>query len=131
MRCFIAIEIDDEIRAELGNLQAELRKEADPGKGSVKWVEPKSIHLTLKFLGEVKDSEIVEICNITKEEADRHRRFQIELEGVGSFGGRSARVVWVGTKEGVGEIGSLISEKRDVTEWKDSILSDDFDFSMI
>ena len=101
MRCFIAIEIDDEIRAELGNLQAELRKEADPGKGSVKWVEPKNIHLTLKFLGEVRDSEIVEICNITKDVADRHSRFQIELGGVGSFGGRSARVVWVGATKGV------------------------------
>jgi nitrite reductase (NADH) large subunit len=39
--------------------------------------------------------------------------------------------IWMGTKEGVSEIGRLISSKRDVTEWKDSILKDDFDFSML
>jgi nitrite reductase (NADH) large subunit len=39
--------------------------------------------------------------------------------------------IWMGTKEGVSEIGRLISTKKDVTEWKDSILKDDFDFSMI
>lgn len=39
--------------------------------------------------------------------------------------------IWMGTKEGVSEIGRLISSKTDVTEWKDSILEDEFDFSMI
>jgi 2'-5' RNA ligase len=101
MRCFIAIDIDNETRAELKDLQAKLRREADLGKGSVKWVEPENIHLTLKFLGEVRDNEIIDICNITKDVAGRYNRFQIELGGVGSFGGRSARVVWVGSEEGV------------------------------
>jgi len=39
--------------------------------------------------------------------------------------------IWMGTKEGVSEIGRLISAKKDVTKWKDSILKDEFDFSMI
>jgi len=39
--------------------------------------------------------------------------------------------IWMGTKEGVGEIGHLISAKKDVTKWIDSILDDEFDFSMI
>ena len=39
--------------------------------------------------------------------------------------------IWIGTKEGVSEIGRLISTKRNVTEWKDSILKDDFDFSLV
>jgi nitrite reductase (NADH) large subunit len=39
--------------------------------------------------------------------------------------------IWMGTKEGVSEIGRLISNKRDITEWKNSILEDEFDFSRI
>jgi 2'-5' RNA ligase len=54
------------------------------------------MHLTLKFLGEIKDVQLVDVCNITKEVASRHKSFDIEVEKVGFFGGRSARVLWVG-----------------------------------
>ncbi len=54
MRCFIAIDIDDQIRKGLSDLQDELWKEADIRKGDVKWVRPELTHLTLKFLGEIK-----------------------------------------------------------------------------
>ena len=39
--------------------------------------------------------------------------------------------ILMGTKQGVSEIGRLISAKSDVTEWKDSLLKDDFDFTMV
>ena len=96
MRCFIAIEIPEDIRAELADLQKELGGKVDVRKGDVKWVEPESMHLTLKFLGEVPDQQIVEICNITKEVAGRYQAFDFAIREAGSFGGRSARVLWVG-----------------------------------
>ena len=54
------------------------------------------MHLTLKFLGEVPDNQIVEVCNIVKEVAGRYQAFDFAVQEVGSFGGRSARVLWVG-----------------------------------
>jgi len=96
MRCFIAIDIDETIRRGLGNLQDELRKKVDIRKGDVKWVRPDLTHLTLKFLGEIKDEQVVEVCNITKEVASRHKKFDLDVESVGYFGGRSARVLWIG-----------------------------------
>ena len=46
IRSFIAIELPQEIKDLLGNLQTAL----DTGKdSSVKWVNPDSIHLTLKY----------------------------------------------------------------------------------
>ncbi|MEJ2705762.1 MAG: RNA 2',3'-cyclic phosphodiesterase [Sedimentisphaerales bacterium] len=96
MRVFIAIDIDEQIRKGLSDLQDDLRGKADVRKGDVKWVRPEAMHLTLKFLGEIPDEQAVEVCNITKDVASGHRRFDVEVATVGCFGGRSARVLWVG-----------------------------------
>ncbi len=96
MRCFIAIEIPEDIRAGLADLQKELAGKVDVHQGDVKWVEPESMHLTLKFLGEIPDNQIVAVCNITKEVTGRYQGFDLAIREAGSFGGRSARVLWVG-----------------------------------
>jgi 2'-5' RNA ligase len=67
MRCFIAIDIDEQIRKALAKLQKELQGKADIKRGDAKWVNPENIHLTLKFLGEIKDNQIMDVCNIIRE----------------------------------------------------------------
>jgi 2'-5' RNA ligase len=74
-----------------------MRSKVDINKGDVKWVNPDVMHMTLKFLGEIKDAQVVDVCNITKEVASQHKNFELEVETVGYFGGRSARVLWIGT----------------------------------
>jgi len=96
MRCFIAIDIDQEIRKGLSDLQDELRRKVDVRKGDVKWVNPENTHLTLKFLGEIKDEQSVEVCKVVEEVATGHSRFDLDVRSVGHFGGRIARVLWVG-----------------------------------
>ena len=96
MRCFIAIDIPKDIRAGLGRLQQDLAGRVDVRKGDVKWVQPENMHLTLKFLGEVPDTQIVDVCRIVQEVAERHEAFDFAVREIGSFGGRSARVLWVG-----------------------------------
>ena len=100
MRVFIAIDIGEEIRAALRDLQQQLQSKVDIKKSDVKWVQPKNIHLTLKFLGEIEDEKVVEVCSITQDVAGRHKSFELDVECVGSFGGRSARVLWVGVGQG-------------------------------
>jgi 2'-5' RNA ligase len=100
MRVFIAIDIGEQIRKALGDLQRELQSKLDIRRGDVKWVNPNSIHLTLKFLGEIRDEKTVEVCNTVKEVAAGHEGFELDVESVGHFGGRSARVVWVGCGHG-------------------------------
>jgi 2'-5' RNA ligase len=51
-------------------------------------------------LGEIKDEKVAEICNIVKDVAGRHKSFELDIESVGHFGGKSARVLWVGTGKG-------------------------------
>lgn len=113
MRVFIAIDIDDEIRAGLGNLQQQLQDKANIKKGDVKWVAPENIHLTLKFLGEIKDEQVVDVCNVVKDVASRHHSFELEVGSVGSFGGRSARVLWVGIGKGKD---SLLQLQKDLEQ---------------
>jgi 2'-5' RNA ligase len=120
MRCFIAIDIDEEIRKALGNLQQRLAANVDMKKSDVKWVRPDNIHLTLKFLGEVKDAKIVEVCNIVRDVAAQRRSFELNVKTVGYFGGRSARVLWVGTTDKSNNLQQLqkdIEEQLVVAGW--------------
>lgn len=100
MRCFIAIDIDEGIKSALSDLQRQLQSGVDVKKGDVKWVNPQNIHLTLKFLGEIKDEKVVEICNIVKAVAGRYKSFELDIESVGHFGDKSPKVLWVGTGKG-------------------------------
>jgi 2'-5' RNA ligase len=104
MRVFIAIDIDEKTRAALGDLQQQLANGGDVKKGAVRWVNPKNIHLTLKFLGEIKDEKVVEVCSIVENVAGRHKGFELDIESVGYFGSRAARVLWVGSGEGSNEL---------------------------
>jgi len=100
MRVFIAIDIDKAVRRRLEELQHQLKQEAGAKKGDVKWVRPELVHLTLKFLGEVKDERIGEVCEAVKTAVDGYSSFELAFQEVGFFGGNSARIIWVGTGRG-------------------------------
>jgi 2'-5' RNA ligase len=117
MRCFIAIDIDDTIRAAVAELQQKLQQQTRLAKGGCVWVKPAVMHLTLKFLGEIKDAESVEVCKIAEGIAGRHKAFELDIEGVGHFGGKNARVLWIGTGRG-GE--QLCSLQQDLEKQLDS-----------
>jgi RNA 2',3'-cyclic 3'-phosphodiesterase len=97
MRAFIAIELPQQVKDRLSRIQARLKKsEAD-----VKWVQPQNIHLTLKFLGEIDEILLEKIKEILINLAKDNAQFQIVVSYVGAFPSlSSARVIWVGLKEG-------------------------------
>jgi len=39
--------------------------------------------------------------------------------------------IWMGTKKGIDHINRAISQRKNIEKWKDSILEDDFDFSLL
>jgi 2'-5' RNA ligase len=96
MRLFLAVHIPDSIREELRALQRELKSEW-PGW---RWVRPESIHLTLRFLGEVDADRDALAREAWSRAAARSQPFVIRLGGIGRFprGGR-ARVLWIGIEE--------------------------------
>lgn len=98
MRCFVAIDIEAEILGGIGRLQKGLMRRCNLSRGDVKWVDVENIHLTLKFLGEVRDNRIHSVCEQVEKAAINHEPFTINIGGLGTFG-RDARVLWVGVQD--------------------------------
>jgi len=94
VRSFIAIELPDELKEALTQMQAQLRL-GQPI--SVKWVDPYSIHLTLKFLGNIAVGRISEITQAMEEAAQGMSPFHLEVKGLGVFPNlKRVQVAWVG-----------------------------------
>jgi len=110
MRVFIAIDIDENIKTGMIELQKQLAEKADIKKSDVKWVKPQAMHITLKFLGEIKDQQVSEVCSIVENVANRHKSFELDIEAVGCFGGTSARVLWIGCGKGAEQLRNIQSD---------------------
>ena len=96
MRAFIAIGLDEVIRARLAEAQERLRA----ARASVKWVKPELIHLTLKFLGEIEADAVEGIMGVVAQAAEGIGPFDVRVAGLGAFPPRGApRVVWAGMEE--------------------------------
>lgn len=93
MRCFVAIELPDDVRERLADLQGQM---AGLGRG-VRWTRPESIHLTVKFLGQVPDAQVAEVCEAARRIAAKYPVFGLEVAGAGCFPPRGlVRVIWAG-----------------------------------
>lgn len=111
MRCFAAIELDGAIQKKLGQLQGRFQREYRLRDPEIKWVRPGNIHLTLKFLGEVPDSQITQVCSAVSQAASQAKPFEIEIGDCGCFPPRgAARVMWVGVVAGIEPLAALQQE---------------------
>jgi len=62
-----------------------------------------TIHLTIRFLGEIADAEADAVTAAAADVTARHAPFDLVLRGLGAFpDARRPRVVWVGLAEGTG-----------------------------
>ncbi len=96
LRCFISIDIPEQIRRDIGELIAILRKY----NGDVKWVVHQNIHLTLKFLGKTLKDLVPEIGEVLSKIVLSYKTFCIKIYGVGVFPNkRYPRVLWVGMED--------------------------------
>ncbi len=107
MRTFIAIELNPAIKSELSYIQRELK----PIGADVKWVKPGSMHLTLKFLGNIDQSTISDTKKLLDTIASAHKPFEITLFKIGGFPKLdNPRVLWVGIDKGCANIEKIADE---------------------
>ena len=91
MRLFIALDIPEEIRARLAEFVERVRLLALDAR----WAKPESLHVTLKFIGEVKEERLDAIKQTLT--AIKTRPFEVKFEGIGYFPpNKSPRVFWAG-----------------------------------
>jgi 2'-5' RNA ligase len=97
IRTFIAVDLAAGVKDRLITLQDQLGR---AGSG-VKWTRPENLHLTLLFLGEVGELEVVSICRVVQQRARRHAPFALEVAGLGAFPNtRRPKILWAGITEG-------------------------------
>ena len=80
------------MRRALGAAQDALR---DRDLGSLRWVRPEGVHLTLKFLGETPADRLDAVRTAVAAAARRRAPFRLSLGPAGTFGGRRPRVLWL------------------------------------
>jgi RNA 2',3'-cyclic 3'-phosphodiesterase len=95
MRIFVAIDIDDAIRNKVARFLDGVAGFAPDAR----WVQPESLHVTLKFIGEKSEEEIGEIQRGLETIAED--TFEITFRGYGFFPSpRAPRVFWIGIEGG-------------------------------
>jgi len=89
-RCFIAIDLPDEVKKQLGEIQNKIP--SDDVKMIL--VDSQILHLTVKFFGEVDESKVDEIKELLKK--IKLSKFKAKISEIGIFSPSFIRVVWAG-----------------------------------
>ena len=95
MRIFVGIDLDPEVHARIARFLEGVQGFAP----AARWVQPESLHVTLKFIGEQPPEQVTAI-------AERLRRMhsaavEIRFVGHGFFPtARAPRVFWIGIQAG-------------------------------
>jgi RNA 2',3'-cyclic 3'-phosphodiesterase len=108
MRLFIALDIEDAVRARITRFVEGVRNFVPDAR----WVNPQSLHVTLKFIGEQPDAAVENIkqglASIVVSNSEIHFR------GYGFFPTpKSARVFWIGMDSGpqLAQLAAMVDAK--------------------
>jgi 2'-5' RNA ligase len=107
IRSFLAIELSDETRQFLGEAQQKLQQTGS----DIRWVTPKNIHLTIKFLNEIEREKIDDVVTAVEENLKDVKSFEAQLSELGVFPDmHRLRIIWAGLKDPAGEINHLVGK---------------------
>jgi 2'-5' RNA ligase len=99
-RLFIAVDIDESTRAQVGRISTELR-DAIGTHAKASWVRPDRMHLTLQFCGSA-DAAVEERLRAALAQPIPQGAFDVSFDGVGFFPERgSPRVLWLAVRDGL------------------------------
>jgi 2'-5' RNA ligase len=104
IRSFIAIELPEKTRQKLAAIQEQLKE----SRARVRWVKVSSIHLTLKFLGNILPEQVDEIAAAVAQVVVDEPPVSLCAAGLGAFPSqRKPRVIWVGLRGEVERLASI------------------------
>lgn len=95
MRLFVAINFTSKDRQRMARASRKMREAELP----VRWVEPDQIHMTLKFLGEVRPERVDAVRAAVARVAAKTTPFTMHMGGSGAFPTtRRPRIIWLGAE---------------------------------
>lgn len=93
IRTFIAFDTPEEIRGEILKLQDRLRS----SDADVRWESSGKFHVTIKFLGDVRDSHMAGVLSRIAGAVKGRPPFAVTYQRLGAFPDRKRpRVIWLG-----------------------------------
>lgn len=87
-RLFTGIELPEDIVWRLSMMRA--------GLYGAQWIDPDNYHITLRFVGDISDTQASHFADALSEVG--FDSFELEVSGLGSFGGNKPRALWAGMK---------------------------------
>ncbi len=118
-RIFIAINLPQDIKKTLAGYEKKWNELP------AKWIPADNLHITLLFLGDVKDEELADICLTAKEVSKRHSILDINLSKIsyGPDGKLPPKMVWASSEKSK-ELSALKKDLEDSLEGKVNLLPD-------
>ena len=102
MRLFIGIELPDDLKSRAAASASRVREHvaAAAPDAQVRWVVPANLHITIRFLGDVREPRVEALIAALKEPLDV-RPFTMRVGGAGAFPPSGApRAIWLGIVAG-------------------------------
>jgi len=96
IRTFLALELDESIRRAI--VAAAQSLPADGAK--IRWVEQQNLHITLKFLGDVPDADVMAVCRAAESVSAGLDRPTFDVTGLTCIPPRGpVKMVWAGVRD--------------------------------
>ena len=106
-RTFMALDLDEPSRRALGKIQRRL----DAVGARVRWTEPSSRHVTMKFLGDVVDEDLLAVCQIAAEIASQFDPFEFSIARIVSVPPEGhMRMVWAEIGDPTGRLTEMADQ---------------------
>jgi 2'-5' RNA ligase len=106
LRVFLASELSPDLCQKVAQFQRHLRGMLP----KVNWVRPESIHLTLKFLGNVDPAMVEQLLTAIQPIRITQAPIRLEIRGLGVFPDvRRPRVLWIGCTGDLPALVNLVS----------------------
>ncbi|PRY82840.1 RNA 2',3'-cyclic phosphodiesterase [Alkalibacterium olivapovliticus] len=94
MRVFIAIELSNDLKKRVLDVQEKTKQIVDKGN----YTSVDNFHLTLHFIGEVNEEKTEEIKRTLDQVSERTSPFQLRLNSIGHFQKKNKHIIWIGLK---------------------------------
>lgn len=106
IRSFIAFDMDDEsVLRKISEVQGFLARTG----ADLKLVEPRNVHITVRFLGDISPANVEKIFG--EMQKVQFLPFDVKLQGIGAFPTpHSPRVVWTGMTEGTDKLRGIFDQ---------------------
>jgi 2'-5' RNA ligase len=93
MRLFFALPLPGQVQDALASFQSQ----AKAAGATASWPDPRGLHVTLAFLGEVEEARVPGMLAIARHVAGQHTTFPLQTSRLGGFPkDHAARVLWLG-----------------------------------